>query len=74
MHSKRSLQEKRSKRKIIRRPHSIRPCKTADSWLAPLMRRIGMNLKMGYKLGTGSRLKCKSDAVDRHVSRKLRTT
>lgn len=35
--------------------------------------RIGMNLKMDYRSGTGSRLKSKVDAVEKHVGRKLRT-
>lgn len=41
--------------------------------LEPDCPRIGMNLKMDYRAGTGSRLKSKIDAVEKHLGRKLRT-
>jgi uncharacterized protein (TIGR00106 family) len=41
--------------------------------LEPDCARIGMNLKMDYRAGTGSRLKSKVEAVESHLGRKLRT-
>jgi uncharacterized protein (TIGR00106 family) len=41
--------------------------------LQPDCARIGMNLKMDWRAGTGSRLRSKIDAVEAHVGRKLKT-
>jgi len=41
--------------------------------LQPDCKRIGMNLKMDYRAGTGSRLRSKIDAVEGQVGRKLKT-
>jgi uncharacterized protein (TIGR00106 family) len=41
--------------------------------LEPDCARIGMNLKLDYRAGTGSRLKSKIDAVEKQLGRELRT-
>lgn len=41
--------------------------------LEPDCPRIGMNLKMDYRVGTESRLKSKIEAVEQQLGRKLRT-
>ena len=41
--------------------------------LEPDCPRIGMNLKMDYRAGSGSRLRSKVESVEHRVGRKLRT-